>query len=140
MEGTATPIAEQVGQIFYWTFLGVILLNVVQRRHQNTGGNKRMATLYIALGVFVVFLTSQAILIYGGRDWMLVPATILVVAVLYYYREKTFPFRWRSPLDGRRLTWDEILYHDDHGDSDRAEDAKEDVDDTDSNSDSDTRG
>jgi len=119
---TDTTLAEYLTDVLYWTFLAMLLLNILQRKHQQKAHHKRFATLYLALGVFALLMVSQLILIYGGADWMLLPGFGAVAAVLYHYRSKTFPFRLRSPADGRRLTWDEILYDDNHGDDDAADD------------------
>tara|TARA_B100000614_G_scaffold259352_1_gene283783 strand:+ start:889 stop:1293 length:405 start_codon:yes stop_codon:yes gene_type:complete len=112
----AAPVAAYLARALYWVFLGILFVNVVQRRHQKKAERKRFATLYIALGVFVIFILSQGIVTYGGADWMLAPAFIVVAAVLYRFRDHTFPFRLTSPVDGRRLTWDEIMFDDNHGD------------------------
>jgi hypothetical protein len=58
---------------------------------------------------------------FGGADWMLVPGIAIIIGLLYVYRRHTFPFRLRSPKDGRKLTWDEILFDDNHGDDKVAE-------------------
>lgn len=113
---TETTLAGHLSDGLYWGFLAMLLLNILQRKHQKKAQRKRFATLYLSLGVFGLLLVSQAIVIYEGADWMLVPGFAVVVAVVYRYRNYTFPFRLRSPVDGRRLTWEEILYDDNHGD------------------------
>lgn len=119
---TDTTIAGYLSDGLYWAFLAMLLLNILQRKHQQKAQRKRFATLYLALGVFGLLIVTQLILIYGGADWMLVPGFAAVGAVVYQYREHTFPFRLHSPVDGRRLTWDEILYDDNHGDEDGSND------------------
>lgn len=113
---TDTTIAEYLSDGLYWTFLAMLLLNILQRKHQKKAQRKRFATLYLALGIFGMLIVSQLILIYDGADWMLLPGFAAVAAGVYRYREHTFPFRLHSPVDGRRLTWEEILYDDNHGD------------------------
>ncbi|HKK48530.1 MAG TPA: hypothetical protein VJ932_05505 [Alkalispirochaeta sp.] len=119
---TGTTVAEYLTDILYWTFLAMLLMNILQRKHQKKAERKRFATLYLALGVFALLIVSQFIVIYDGADWMLLPGFAAVIAVLYRYRTHTFPFRLRSPADGRKLTWDEILYDDNHGDDEFPED------------------
>ncbi|MEX2442086.1 MAG: hypothetical protein WD492_00665 [Alkalispirochaeta sp.] len=111
-----TTIAGYLSDGLYWVFLAMLLLNILQRKHQKKAEKKRFATLYLALGLFGLLIVSQLIVIYDGADWMLVPGFAAVAAVVYRYRRHTFPFRLYSPADGRRLTWDEILYDDTHGD------------------------
>jgi hypothetical protein len=109
-------MAARLAEILYVAFLGALILNIIQRRHQARAGRKRFATLYIALGLFAALLLSQGIVEFGGADWMLLPGVAVIVGLLYVYRRYTFPFRLRSPKDGRKLTWDEILFDDNHGD------------------------
>lgn len=119
---TDTTISAYLTDVLYWTFLAILLLNILQRKHQKKAHRKRFATLYLALGIFALLMVSQLILIYEGGDWMLLPGFAAVSAVIYRYRGTTFPFRLRSPADGRRLTWDEIFYDDNHGDDGSADD------------------
>lgn len=113
---TTTTLAGHLSDGLYWAFLAMLLLNILQRKHQKKAQRKRFATLYLSLGVFGLLVVSQLIVIYDGADWMLFPGFAVVAAVVYRYRSYTFPFRLRSPMDGRRLTWEEILYDDNHGD------------------------
>ena len=105
----AVPIATWASEALYWIFIALLILNLVQRRHQKRGEKKRFATLFLALGMFAFLLVAQGIVSFGGQDWMLLPGAAAILAVLYRYRSKTWPFRLHSPKDGRRLTWDEIL-------------------------------
>lgn len=110
------PFAAFLAEALYWVFIGLLLLNVVQRKHQKYAEKKRFATLYLALAAFALLLGAQAILTFGGRDLFLIPLAGAVLGTLWYFRERTFPFRVISPVDGRRLTWHEILFQDNHGD------------------------
>ncbi len=123
-----SPIAVWVADTFYWVFIAVLVVNLTQRRHQSKAEKKRFATLYLGLAVFVFFILAQLIVRFGGSDWMLIPSVLLIVATVYVLREHTFPFRLYSPVDGRRLTFQEILYDDNHGDapSETSDDAEDD--------------
>jgi amino acid transporter len=102
-----------VAENFYWVFLGFLLVNILQRRNQKRAGRKRFATLYLAIAAFLIMASAQVIILMNGQDWMLVLAVGLIALVVYRYREHTLPFRLHSLKDGRRLTWQEILYYDD---------------------------
>jgi hypothetical protein len=134
----STEMAARLAEALYVAFLGALILNIIQRRHQARAGRKRFATLYIALGLFAALLLSQGIVEFGGADWMLLPGLALIVGLLYVYRRHTFPFRLRSPRDGRKLTWDEVLFDDNHGDDRQDENPPNDtpavMDDTDQES------
>ena len=111
-----TAIAAWLTEKFYWLFLAILVLNLTQRRHQKRAEKKRFATLYLAVAALLFYAFVHSIVRFGGRDWMLLPGALATVAILYVLREHTFPFRLRSPVDGRRLTMQEILYDDNHGD------------------------
>ena len=125
-EAAYPPIAAWVADTFYWVFIAILVVNLTQRRHQSKAEKKRFATLYLGLATFVFFILAQTIVRFGGRDWMLIPSAAFIAAAVYVLREHTFPFRLRSPVDGRRLTFQEILYDDNHGDAppDSAEDGE----------------
>lgn len=125
--GASLTIATWVADTFYWVFIAILVVNLTQRRHQSKAEKKRFATLYLGLAVFVFFILAQMIVRFGGRDWMVIPSAVFILATVYILREHTFPFRLRSPVDGRRLTLQEILYDDDHGDTppDAAEHAED---------------
>lgn len=110
-------VSAWIADTFYWVFIAILVVNLTQRRHQHKAEKKRFATLYLGLATFVFFILAQTILGFGGRDWMLIPSAGLIIAAVYALREHTFPFRIRSPQDGRRLTLQEILYDDNHGDA-----------------------
>lgn len=112
------PIASMVSEGLYWAFLATLILNLMQRRYHKQAERKRFATLYIALALFALFVSAQLAVINEWGDWVLIPALLVIVGVMAYYRERTFPFRLRSPRDGRRLTWNEVLFDDEHGDGD----------------------
>ena len=117
MDGTHTaPIAFWIGEHFYWVMIGILVLNLMQRRHQKQAEKKRFATLYLAIAIFCIYAGAQLIVNYGGRDPLFFAITAVVLAVVLYFRKHTFPFRLRSTVDGRRLSWQEILFDDLNGD------------------------
>lgn len=105
-------ISLWVAEHFFWVFLIILLANMMQRRHQKRAGRKRFATLYIAIAALVFMAVGQFIVTSGGNDLMLLGALAGIILVMYHFRERTFPFRLYSRKDGRRLTWQEILYYD----------------------------
>lgn len=113
---TAAPIAAWVAERAYWVFLGVMILNILQRRHQKRVEKKRLATLIIGIAFFGVLVAGHTVNELNGSDWMFYLAVAGIVGVLVYYREKTFPFRFRSRKDGRWLNFQEIFFDDEHGD------------------------
>jgi|GEM_PF-1497362 len=107
-----TPIATQAADFLYWAFILVFLVNLTQRRHQEKAQKKRLATLYLGIAGFALFIIAQSIESFGGKDWMLIPGALAVFAVVYVTRDHSWPFIFRCPKTGRRLTTTEILYDD----------------------------
>mgnify|MGYP006290860989 CR=1 FL=1 len=127
MEPTNTaPVAFWFGERVYWIFLGLMFLNLLQRRHQARVRKKRMATLLLGIALFALLVAAQSIHYFGGSDWMFYLAVAGFAAVVYAYRDKMLPFRLRSPVDGRLHTFHEIVFDDEHGDGGAGEDDAED--------------
>lgn len=109
----ATPIASWLGRGLYWVFLGIMVLNLTQRKYQERVHRKRFATLFIGLMVFALYIGAKSIEVYSGRDWMLLPVIAAMFAIGYRFQDRVWPFRFRCPDTGRRLEMNEILYDDD---------------------------
>jgi len=107
-----TQIAEFLADQFYWVFLGILLLNVFQRRHHETAVKKRFATLYLGSAAFVIFLMANAVVEYGLPDFALLIGIAAVVALLYGLRRHTFPFTLSCQHSGKRLDMHTILFRD----------------------------
>jgi hypothetical protein len=110
------PIAAWFAERVYWVFLGVMLLNIIQRKHQAQAGKKRMATLLVGVSLFGLLVVAQSINHFGGSDILFYIALVGYAAVLYTYRDRMLPFRIKSPVDGRWLNFQEIMFDDLHGD------------------------
>ncbi len=121
------PISLWISENFFWVFLMILVLNLLQRRNQKRAGRKRFATLYIAIAAFLLMVAAQTIVALGGNDLMMLASTAVVLGVMYHFREHTFPFRRYSRKDGRKLTWEEILYVDEDTDEDTDQDTDEDT-------------
>lgn len=110
MMGTA--VSFWVAENFSWAFLAILVLNILQKRHQPRAGRKRFATLYIAIGALLFMVAGQIIVTFGGNDLILLAALCIILAVMIHFRTHTFPFYLYSRRDGRKLTWEEVLYVD----------------------------
>ncbi|MFW5786210.1 MAG: hypothetical protein ACOCYC_03115 [bacterium] len=107
-----TQVTEFVANEFYWVFLGILLLNVFQRRHHQTAVKKRFATLYLGGAAFAVFLIANSVVQYGLPNYGLIVGVVAVITVLYIFRRHTFPFTLRCRRSGRRLDLHTILFRD----------------------------
>jgi 8-oxo-dGTP diphosphatase len=108
MQSVVTFVADN----FFWVFVGILLVNLLQRRYQETAQKKRFATLYLAIAAFFVYTGAQLLVEFELSPYYFVPAVALIIGVVYYYREHTFPFRLRCPRSGRILNLETILFRD----------------------------
>ncbi|MGM0673961.1 MAG: hypothetical protein ACQETQ_04630 [Spirochaetota bacterium] len=108
MENFVSFVAEE----FFWVFLGILLINLLQRRHHDTAEKKRFATLYLGIAMFFVYTSAQFIVMYEQPPYYFIAALAVIIGVLYRYREHTFPFRLRCRRTGKILNFDTILFRD----------------------------
>lgn len=113
MDGETTLIVSSwIEEYFFWVFIGILFLNILQRKHHKQAERKRFATLYLGIAAFGIYIAGLSAVEFNLGDWVLIPAVLVIGAVLYYYREHTFPFRLTCKETGERLSWDQILYDD----------------------------
>ena len=96
----------------FYLLLGVLALNLFQRRYQKLSERKRFATLYLAMLVLSWMILVIVQLHFGWPDWLLVPFTLAPVAVGAVFHRHVFPFRLRCARCGRALEGKRILYYD----------------------------
>jgi 8-oxo-dGTP diphosphatase len=96
----------------FWIFIGILLVNLLQRRYQETAQKKRFATLYLGIAAFVVYTSAQLLVTYELSPYYFVPILLLILGVVYYYRDHTFPFRLRCARSGKILNLETILFRD----------------------------
>lgn len=105
-------IVSFVAENFFWVFIAVLFVNLLQRRHQAEAQRKRFATLYLAIALFLIYTAAQTVVTYDVSAYYFVLAVVAVVAVLYRYRAHTFPFRLRCRRTGKILNMETILFRD----------------------------
>ena len=113
MDGTTGQIISSwIAEHFFWVFIGILFINILQRKHHKQAERKRFATLYIGIAAFGVYVAGLSVVEFNLGDWFLVPVLLLLGTILYVYREHTFPFRLTCRETGERLSWEQILYDD----------------------------
>jgi 8-oxo-dGTP diphosphatase len=108
MQAVVTFVADN----FFWVFIAILLVNLLQRRYQETAQKKRFATLYLGIAAFFVYSSAQLLVEFELSPYYFVPTVLLILGVVYYYREHTFPFRLRCPRSGKILNLETILFRD----------------------------
>jgi len=91
--------------------IGVVIINLTQRKHLSHGERKRLATLYLAgfaaviYGVFIIIRRY-----YLPLPLLLIP--IVLGAVLIWLQRRHFPFTLKCVSCGVPLSLKRILYYD----------------------------
>lgn len=108
----AHPVSNFIVSYFYWVFLGVLVVNVMQRRHRAEAHRKRTATLYLAIFVFVLYIYAYGIIQLNLSEWFLLLYCGVVGALIGIYRRTFLPFRLRCRSCSKPLTFDRFIYSD----------------------------
>ena len=105
-------IAQFISGHLYWVFLGIIFLNITQRKHRATAARKRVATIYLAVAALVIHTASNLVLAYDGSDLHVVAVLLITVGAVAYFRDRAFPFTLRCRASGKLLDVHTVLYRD----------------------------
>ena len=96
---------------FYYLFLGLIVLSLVQR-HRGKGNTKRTATVFQAILVFIIYIGAMVIQEEGFENkWISIPLAVVALA-LYLFRPRILPYKLNCRNCGTRLTASQIFMHD----------------------------
>ncbi len=106
------PISSFIVEYFNWVFLGILALNLFQRRRGKEAHNKRFATLYIAIFVFLIYTFANSLVYFKLSEWLLLPFGLAAATAGVLLRKWLFPFRYRCPSCEKTLTFDQIIYRD----------------------------
>jgi 8-oxo-dGTP diphosphatase len=96
----------------FYLLLGVLLINMLQRRQRKTTQKKRMATFYLGVLVLVWMIGSILIVHFELPDLLQLPLVGALVLVAWRFRDHTFPFRRTCAKCGSPLSGNRMLYHD----------------------------
>lgn len=107
-------IIEKLNSVLYWAILGVLLLNIMQRKHAPHVEKKRTATLMIAVLILIMNVLSALILQFSLSAWMLVPSLMITAVAGFFLRSKIGVFSLSCNNCGTRLDFNNIIYRDDN--------------------------
>ena len=94
--------------------LAVLVFNMSQRRHLHHGEGKRMASLYTALLLLVLYAASIAIERWRLSPWTMLAGIAAAAALGYILRSRIFVFRRTCAECGAGLPLKTTLYVDDN--------------------------
>ena len=106
-------IAEKITQPIFWVLAVTALFNIMQRRHHKTCEEKRKASLYWVLLIFIFYVIDITIATKEFLpDYLLLVGFAIIVIIGIFLRKKIFPFKFKCQSCGARLSTDRILYFD----------------------------
>ncbi|SIQ52456.1 hypothetical protein SAMN05920897_11051 [Alkalispirochaeta americana] len=105
-------ISQVASDYFYWIFIGLLLVNLSQRRHGMKAHKKRLATFFYALTAMVLYFGGVTIIRYGGNDTWFIALLLTALLLLGTFRTHTMPFAVRCAKTGKRLDTQTFLYRD----------------------------
>ncbi len=106
------PAASFLARNLPYVLIAVLAVNLVQRRHQEETLKKRTATLYFAILVFLLMVSSILIRRFELPDPVLIPVVLGIGLLAYLGREKLFLFRLHCRKCGRNLPLRRIIFFD----------------------------
>jgi len=107
-------ILEKITEEMYWVIIAVLALNLFQRKHQPRSNKKRSATLIIAVLVLLLDILFVLIINFELPQWLAFPALLIPIAVGYRFRSRILLFRRKCASCDAKLSFNDILYHDDN--------------------------
>jgi 8-oxo-dGTP diphosphatase len=96
----------------FYLLLGVLLINMLQRRQRRTTVRKRMATFYLSVLILSWMIGSILIVHFKLPDLLQVPLLGALIFVGWRFRAQTFPFRRYCAKCGAALSGKRLLYRD----------------------------
>ncbi|TFG63672.1 MAG: hypothetical protein E4H36_05050 [Spirochaetales bacterium] len=91
--------------------IGVVTINLTQRRHLTHGESKRFATLYAA-GLMLLLYLGAILIDRAGVSPFLLLLLAAADAVIIFWQRKHFPFTLYCVSCRSRLSFKRILYFD----------------------------
>lgn len=96
----------------YYLLIGILVINLLQRRYQRYSHKKRIATVYIAGLVLYLIVFSIIVIRFKLSDILLIPNVLCMAILIYFAREKIFPFQLRCRKCGKNLPFKRIIFFD----------------------------
>lgn len=106
-------ILETIEQYYTWALIGILLLNLSQRKIPDTQ-KKRLATIYLA-ALFLIFEVGVVTILTRGLPQSLAWLDLaLCLALLYLFRKRAWPFRLHCVQCNAKLDFNHVIGHDDN--------------------------
>ena len=107
-------VLERITSDIYWVLIGILVLNLFQKRHHKQAEKKRVATLGLALLVLLLNVLFVVILTTGLPHWSALIALVITGAVAWRIRKRIMVFSLKCPSCGIRSDIRTLLFFDDN--------------------------
>lgn len=101
-----------VEKYLLWVIVVILLTNLYQKRNADRAIKKRMATLYLAVLVFIFNVLAVLILQFKLPFYSIFIALAIVIGLGVYFRKKIFIFSFRCKVCHERLNMNEFFLND----------------------------
>ncbi len=106
------PVSQFVSQNFYWVFIAILVVNLLQRKYRRAAFKKRNATLYLAIAVFLFSVCAVGIVSLKISDYYLLIYAGIAIPVFIVFRKTLLPFTLRCRDCRETLDFNRVLYAD----------------------------
>jgi len=102
-------ILQKISDEYLWVLVGILMVNLYQRRSPFEVNDKRLSTVFLAClaflyEIFIIIILSQSL-----PTWLAIPTLAIVILLGYILRAKVWPFKLHCTKCGKRMTFTEII-------------------------------
>jgi len=105
-------VSNLIVEYFYWVFLAILAVNLMQRRRGREAQQKRLASLYIAIMVFIFYIYAYGLIRLGLSDWYLLIYLAVAVGLMASFRKLFLPFTFRCRSCKQVLSFNRMIFSD----------------------------
>jgi len=102
-------ILQKISDEYLWLLVGILMVNLYQRRSPFNVDKKRLSTVYIACLAFLFEIFLILILAKSLPTWLIFPSLAIVILLGYILREKVWPYKLYCSKCGKRMNFTEII-------------------------------
>lgn len=105
-------MTDIVYRVVFYTLILKLLMTLYQRKFNETGGLKRMVSLYHCLIIGALYGILSGIRVKSLPDFYIYIAIVVCLVVFGLFRKKLFPYMLNCSECGKRLKISQILFID----------------------------
>ena len=106
------PVSQFIVDNFFWVFIAILVLNLMQRRYRKEVERKRSATLYLAIIVFLLNIYAYGVIRLQLSDFFIAGYAVVAIVVIVRFKNIFFPFAYHCRECHRVMDFNRIVYFD----------------------------